>query len=195
MYLPIALFYEANIGNPVVWSTNEYPQLPIRITSQWAEYLDPFLPALNTTVLQIFFALIDELSEFNQKQFAEYFLSLHMANALARFGFNTIFEGNPAIVQVNDSTVQGSNYTDIDGTAWISAKEDFFYLNPEDKDKNWARFQVKSTIKGYAYNTNGFAPKIAISFLLSYCAIAFTHVFYSGITGTNHFPLPSLSLY
>ena len=186
---PSTSIYEANIANPVAWAVGQFPQIPIRMTPQWAEFLNPFVPSINDTVLNFLFSIVEQDdTEFDIKQFAQSMISSLVANALGRVGFNNVFEGNLKTIQVNDASEFGRNYTDVDGTAWIYAKEDFFYLSPEDENKGWAKFQVKSTIKGYAYNTNGFAPKVAISFLLTYCAIALTHTFYSGITGIQFWP-------
>ena len=84
---------------------------------------------------------------------------MHLADALARVGFNNVFKGNPKTIKYPQMSSDPS-WTDINGTAWVYAKEDFFYLDPEDSNKNWAEFTVRSTIKGYAYNTSGFGPKV-----------------------------------
>ena len=47
--------------------------------------------------------------------------------------------------------------------------------------------RVDSTIEGYAYNTRGASPRIAIAFLLTYCAVALAHLLYAGITGNIFF--------
>ena len=190
-------YYQGFVDAPLVWQTGVFPQVPIKITPEWASFLNPIIPGLNGSVFEVLLTDIEHAfaaSTVNTtlNSLTQYLLSLQTANALARVGFDNFFEGIPKTIQVVDPSVPGGNYTDIDGTAWISAKEDFFYLNPEDGDKNWAEFRVTSTIKGYAYNIDGFAPKVAISFLLTYCTVALIHVFYSGVTGTrllHHLPI------
>lgn len=43
--------------------------------------------------------------------------------------------------------------------------------------------KVYSTLLGYAYNTSGAGPKVAVGFLLAYCTLAIAHLSYAGITG------------
>ena len=185
-----ANYYQSSIDSPLPWLGDAFPQKPIKITPEWAEFLNPVIPTVNDTVLNVLFSLVEgvdtggALDEFDVGEFAQVILSLHVANALARVGYSDVFEGNPKTITL-PQTNTNSNWTDVDGTAWVYAKEDFFYLNSEDSNKNWAKFKVKSTIKGYAYNTDGFAPKVAISFLVTYCAIALLHIIYSGVTGKS----------
>ena len=180
-------FYQESIVSPTTWSTDDYPQIPITLTPEWAEFLNPVIPTLNVTVLNILFSIVGTgtINEPNLAVYVRNLLSLHIANALGRVGRGYEFQGIPKLVQLDQIDPQtGSKYMDVDGTAWIYAKDDFFTLDSADEGKNWLQFKVRSTIKGYAYNTTGFAPKVAISFLLTYCVIALTHVLYSGITGT-----------
>ena len=44
---------------------------------------------------------------------------------------------------------------------------------------------VSSTFEGYAYNTRGATPKVAICFLLAYYIVAVIHILYAGITGIS----------
>ena len=160
------------------------------MTPKWAEFLNPVIPTLNDTVLNFLFSLVGNATdvEYSVVSTVQQLLSLQVANALGRVGFSYQFEGNPKLIkieQVNSTLDYSYSNTDIDGTAWIYAKNDFFTLDPADEGKNWAKFRVQSTIKGYAYNTTGFAPKVAISFLLAYCLVAVAHVLYSGVTGKS----------
>ena len=173
-------FYEVQ-QEPIVWDYGLYPSIPITIAPEWAEFLNPVIPTINDTILNTIFAFLEFAAaepEYEIWQFTQEVLSLLTANAIARVSFDREIQGTPKLM----SGPNGSGVY-IDGTAWLSGKQVIFSVDPEESEK-WTKFKVISTIKGYAYNTHGFGPKVAIAFLLMYCAVAFVHIFYSGITGT-----------
>ena len=47
------------------------------------------------------------------------------------------------------------------------------------------KFRVSSTVNGYAYNTHGATPKVAICLLLIYCLVALIHMIYAGVSGIS----------
>ena len=163
---------------PLAWESNVYPSIPITITPEWAEYINPTLHPDDITILDLALPASeyrDEVS--NVWLFTQEILSLLMANAISRVSFDSTFQGNPKELPDLNGTIQ------LDGNAWLFGKQNFFTVDPQDS-KNWTEFTVTSTLKGYAYNTYGFGPKVAIAFLLFYCTIALMHIIYSGISGT-----------
>ena len=167
---------------PLAWVPDVYPSIPITITPEWAEYINPTHYPDNETILnlilQSFYVSNPDARDENDGlwELAQEVLSLLMANAISRVSFNRTLQGLP-------KTVLGPNgIVEIDGTAWFSGKQDIFNVTLEET-RMWTEFTVTSTIKGYAYNTHGFGPNVAIAFLLIYCTVASAHVFYSGISG------------
>ena len=47
------------------------------------------------------------------------------------------------------------------------------------------KFEIKASITGWAYSTEGTASKLALVVMLTYCTIALIHIFYSGISGLS----------
>ena len=108
-----------------------------------------------------------------------------LANGLARIGFERTLQGSPKSVKSADGTSW------IDGNYWLSGKGKMFDVDPI-QGKDWLKFHVKSTLEGYAYNTETVAPRVAIGILTLYCIIAVAHLFYSGISGTRKPPTSHL---
>ena len=165
-----------------------FPQKPVAVTEDWAHYLNPFVPALNATVIDILMSTYlpaAQLSTLDQTNIAEWALAGLLANGLASIGATAKLQGDiKTIVKPDGSSVW-------DGDYWFSGKGDVFIVDPEES-KDWVKFRVFSTIDGYAYNIRGTSPKVAIAFLLAYCIIALSHVVYAGISGK--FPFRSLVL-
>lgn len=157
-----------------------YPSKPVQASQKWAEYLNPFIPALNTTVIDVL--MKDRLpiaSKTSRPEvLAQLILTGLITNGMARTAFTGQLQG---IVTLTKGAVNATEK--LDGNLWLTGKEDFFKVDP-DKSKDWVKLQVDSNIEGYAYNTSGPGPKVAISFLLAYCVLALTHLVYSGISGT-----------
>lgn len=145
----------------------------INITESWADLLNPRLLDTNSTV-------IHELMQLQVFQgysiFASYILGALVTNGLARTGFSSQLQGNLKTVSMSDGSTQ------IDGNYWLSGKGDVFQVNSSEA-KNWTKLQMISTLQGNAYNTAGSPAKIAISILVIYCVVAFSHMFYAGIFG------------
>lgn len=64
-----------------------------------------------------------------------------------------------------------------------------FEVDPA-QSKDWLKFHVNSTLKGYAYNTETAALRIAIVLITLYCIIALAYLLYSGISDTFQLPPP-----
>ena len=163
-----------------------YPEKRLNITPDWADYLNPFLPGLNTTVFNTLMSL-DTYPRAPFFRASDVLIGL-MTNGLARVGFRNTLQGSLKTFR-NPKT----NNTDLDGNYWTSGKGDVFAVDPIES-KEWAKFLVESSLQGYAYNTSGAARKVAIVFLLTYCVFALSHVLYAGFSGTllplfpNHSP-------
>ena len=151
-----------------------YPTLPVTMDEAWAQYLNPFVPSLNTTVIDILMKA--DIGDNDPQTTAMVILSGLVANGMARIGFNGLLQGNVTIATASDGEEE------FDGTLWLENKGNFFTVDPT-LSKDWAKFRVDSTLKGYAYNTHGVSPKVAIAFLFTYCVFALGHLLYAGISG------------
>lgn len=165
-----------------------FPSIPIEIDVTWAEYLNPYVPSANTTVIDILLkqsalngskAGLPEVAAMN-------IVSGLVVNGLARSGFTSELQGKLKLTEVNADLAylenNGSSHTVPDGNIWLTGKNDIFTVDPEES-KDWVKLRVDSTVQGYAYNMDGPAPKTAIAFVLTYCCLALGHILYSGISG------------
>lgn len=158
-----------------------FPNKPIIVTEAWANYLNPFVPALNTTVIDALMSTwkpAGDLDPIAQMAIADYALAGLLANGLATIGATSTLQGNLKMIVKPDGS------SEFDGNYWFSGKGDMFIVDPEES-KDWVKLRVDSTMNGYAYNIRGASPKVAISFLLVYCVIALSHVLYAGISGKS----------
>ena len=163
------------------YSLSFFPKKPIIVTEAWANYLNPFVPALDTTVIDALMSTYKPTGEQDSLQqiaTAKLALSGLLANGLASIGATGTLQGKIKNVTGPDGL------SEIDAKYWFSGKGDMFIVDPEES-KDWVKLRVDSTMNGYAYNIHGASPKVAISFLLVYCIIALGHVLYAGISGKN----------
>lgn len=168
-------YYQANADRSLYYSPPGYPSKLIEMDEDWLNYLNPSVPTLNTSVIN--FLLKEAAKSVIPAEVAtQYVVGGLLANGLARVGYNSQLQGNVKLAQ--DEIGQ----TVPDSTFWVSGKGDIFTVDPQES-KDWVRLRVDSTMQGYAYNTTGPSPKIAIAFLLTYCVLALAHCFYSGISG------------
>ena len=178
--------YRNTIDTAAFFLIPEYPQETIHIQKEWAEYLNPRISNMNTTVIDY---LMKVLTGNKPAQYpdilAQYALGALLTNGLARVGADYQFQGDPRLTQ-------GPNGVPVlDGTFWLSGKSDFFTVNQQEAEsRNWTKLRVDSTIQGYAYNTRGSGAKTAIFFLLTYCAMALAYTVYAGLSGTSRVHLP-----
>ena len=158
-----------------------FPENAIVVTEDWANYLNPFLPALNTTVIDTLMSTsksAGELTPLQQTTTAKWALAGLLANGLASIGASGALQGDIK------TAVEPDGSREVDGNYWFSGKGDMFIVDPEES-KDWVKLRVDSTVEGYAYNIRDASPKVAISFLLAYCIFALSHVLYAGITGKS----------
>ena len=153
-----------------------FPQRPITVTEDWAQYLNPSVSDSNTTVFHRLMAahLLIPGIEISSR----IILASLLANGLARIGSTSQLQGTVKTV------IQSDGNEGLDGDYWFSGKGDAFVVDPVES-KDWIKLRVYSTFEGFAYNTTGAASKVAICFLLAYCVSALAHIFYAGITGIS----------
>ena len=167
-----------------------FPGKPIIVTEAWADYLNPFVPALNTTVIDALMSTamsVRDLDSTSQTLLAKNALTALLANGLASIGANGRLQGNMRTVVEPDGPDQ------MDGSYWFSGKGDVFIVDPEES-KDWVKLRVDSTMNGYAYNIRGASPKVAIAFLLVYSIIALSHVVYAGVSGKASVSPPGIEV-
>ena len=150
-----------------------YPKQPMKITENWAKYLDPLIGDFNSTLINVLFQ--KQLFSCSPHTTAETVLAGLIVNGLSQTGAGSRLQGSVRTVGPNG---EGG----LDGNYWLSGKGKLFDVNPEES-VNWTKFHVESTLEGYAYNTINTPPKIAIAILSIYCLLALAHVFYASITG------------
>ena len=170
-----------NANNFAYWNYTQFPQRPINVTQEWAQYLNPIVRSVNRSVFDL---IMQESVPFAAPQAsdsasnsAKLVLVGLIANGLARIGFESKLQGSPKSVK----SIDGISW--IDGNYWLSGKGNMFEEDPTES-RDWLKFHVNSTLEGYAYNTETVAPRVAIAVMALYCIIALAHLFYSGISGT-----------
>lgn len=153
-----------------------FPQRKVTVSEEWAEYLNPSIIGLNTTVFN--HLMTSGSTVLDDAQTASIILSSLLANGLSNIGSDTHLQGDLKEIVNADGSVG------IDGAYWFSGKGNVITVDPVES-KDWVKFHVDSTIEGYAYNIRGASPRVAICFLLLYCIVALTHTFYSIISGVS----------
>lgn len=156
-----------------------FPQQPIFVTEAWANYLNPFVSASNTTVIDILMSPYSPDSDQDPEELvstAEDALILLLANDLFTIGAKGTLQGEIK------TSIGPDGDEKIDGGYWYSGKGDMFIVDSEES-KNWAKLRVDFTINGYAYNIRSASSKVAISFLIAYCVLALSHILYAAISG------------
>jgi hypothetical protein len=184
--------FQTTEDQDVYFNQPGYPSLPIEIDIVGAEYLNPYVPSVNTTVIYSllrYFRL--NRPEMKSLENALMFISTGLVtNGLARSSFTSELQGNIKLTKIKTDTAGGASDRNQsskevpDANSWILGGSGIFTVSPEES-KNWVKLRVDSTIQGYAYNIDGAAPKIAILFLLVYSCLALGHCFYGGISGTS----------
>ena len=153
-----------------------FPQRPVLVTEDWARYLNPSIEHLNTTIINVLMGLNWTTDGTHE---AQTILAGLVANGLARIGSASQLQGTVK------PGIQHDQFVGFDGDYWFAGKgNNVFQVDPQ-QSKDWIKLRISSTIKGYAYNTQGTTTKIAIGLLLAYCIIAITHIIYAGISGIS----------
>ena len=153
-----------------------FPQHTVTVTEEWAAYLNPSLPSMNTTLFH--HLMTSNITSIRNSTSVAIILAGLLANGLSGIGSTSKLQGTIKTVTEPDGS------SGIDGNYWFSGKGNVFEVDA-DESKDWVKLRVSSVFQGYAYNTRGVIPKFAICILLLYCAFAITHTFYAGITGIS----------
>ena len=154
-----------------------FPERPIKITEDWARYLNPSIDLLDTTVFNSIMG-VPEVLGLRQIQI-ELTLAQMVANGLSRIGSKSQLQGTVKQVVEHDKSIG------LDGNYWFAGKgNNVFQVDPVDS-KDWVKFRVSTTIEEYSYNTQGTTIRLAIGVLLVYCFVAIAHIIYAGISGIS----------
>ena len=153
-----------------------YPQSTVNVTEEWAAYLNPSIPSLNTTLFHHLMA--SNNTSIRTVNTVKTILSSLLAVGLSSLGSTSTLQGT--IKQVT----QPDGSSSIDGDYWFSGKGSIYEVDPSDS-KDWVKFHVSSVFQGYAYSARGAIPKLAICLLMIYCAFAIAHILYAGISGIS----------
>ncbi len=157
-----------------------FPQRPTIVTEEWARYLNPSIKYLNTTVFHTLMALDPGSGSIaHQLANAELILAEMVANGLSRIGSTSQLQGTVKQVTEPDRSLG------LDGNYWFAGKGNNVFQVDPDESKDWVKFHVSTTVNGYAYNTHGATPKVAICILLIYGLVALIHIIYAGVSGIS----------
>lgn len=165
-----------------VYQHPSLPQQSINISRSWAEYLDPSIQGLNTSL----FNLLSKERPFYADVGTDLYMSTSIlviltVNGLARTGLGGTLQGDVKSIELNGG--DGG----LDGNYWLSGKGDVFDNVDPSQSRDWVTFRVYSNLQGYAYNTLTTPPRIAIAILTAYCLLVVGHTLYTGITGELSF--------
>ena len=150
-----------------------FPERSVTVTKDWADFLNPSIDHLNTTIFNSLMGIDTGMRPNHQ---AELILAEMMANGLARIGSTSQLQGTVKQVAEPDQSIG------LDGNYWFAGKgNNVFQVDPgESATKDWIKFRVSTTVNGYAYNTHGTITRLAISLLLIYCLVTIAHFIYAG---------------
>ncbi|KAL8682702.1 MAG: hypothetical protein Q9186_001298 [Xanthomendoza sp. 1 TL-2023] len=179
--LPHAKDYSRRIAESVLtFDFPLFPQRKIDITADWAEYLNPRIPSLNTTVINAL--MRTNLKDQIDSTSANMILAGLLANGLSRTGFTSQLQG-----EIRTAFNPEINASIPDGNYWLSGNKDVFTVDPV-ASKDWVQLRVDSSVEGYGFGLDGIAPKLTAAVLLLYCALVMVHVVYtltSGVSSTS----------
>ena len=167
---------EAVAANQLSFYPPLFPENLITVTEDSAQYLNPTVSDSNTTVFHRL--MTSHLLRPDIAISARIILAGLLANGLAGISPTSQLQGTLK------TAVQPDGSEGLDGNNWFSGKGDAFVIDPV-QSQNWVKLRVYTTFEGFAYNTRGTTPKVAICFLLTYCTFALTHILYAGITGIS----------
>ncbi|KAL8856121.1 MAG: hypothetical protein Q9178_007246 [Gyalolechia marmorata] len=176
--LPQADDYSKRIADSVItFELPLFPQRKINISSDWAQYLNPQIPTLNTTIFNSLMSV--KLVDHDDTTSANIILAGLLANGLARTGFNSQLQG-----KIRTAFHPTLNASIPDGDYWFSGRGDMFTIDPSaNNNKDWIKLRVDSSVEGYGFGLQGIAPKLTVVVLLIYCALVVGHYHGDGGAG------------
>jgi hypothetical protein len=183
-------------GQPAGWPGQglcNYSQPSISVTSEWAQYLNPYIQSSNKTV---FDTLLDSIavqpSEWTDDSgFAEglmeSILTTMITSGLSRTASSATIQGQLKYCPNNDcDEVCGLWCLDM----MPSSNQEFGYggdiynLSGIDTSK-LSKFTVQVDVNGYAYNSRGATMILSCTILILYCLLASIHVTFVLVKRTN----------
>ncbi|MCJ1269283.1 hypothetical protein MMC22_009174 [Lobaria immixta] len=146
---PYANRFQSFTDQLVLFEPPSFPSIPVEIDVEWAQYLNPYVPSANTTVIDF---LLRYLAKNGSKSslpeiVTAGILSSLVTNGLARSSFTSELQGNIRLAK--DKTHTGNltgNSLDLqgeipDGSIWFSGKSDMFTVDQEES-KDWVKLQL-----------------------------------------------------
>jgi len=155
----------------------DYPLTPTRVTAEWANYLNPLVVELNTTVINILCSA-DHVCQLDLT------LALMITNGLALTGGSRGLERNISWATIGDTY-------GADGRKWFRG-EDIFTVDPVGSE-HWAKLEVNTQVVGLVYATRGLPIKLAIVILAMYIVVASVHFIYTCVSGFSSTSWHSIS--
>ena len=165
---------------------------PIRLSTQWAEYLNPVVTTLNQTNETVFSTLASTAGLWKSRTPAnsdwspiiiENILSSLVANGIGRASYNMTMIGDIKEDFV-DQILPKKKRLGVGGEAFSIS---------EDDARNATKFVMNAEIEGYAYSPKGKTQAAAMIVLSIYVLIVMCHIGYSTWTGwySNSWGSPS----
>lgn len=173
-------------GRPTSWPDTGAcisSAFPIKATSEWAQYLNPYLQSLNRT---LFHTIVDRLGlqafpwtePSTVQALTESILTTMITSGLARTASSATIQG-----QLKDCP---DNNCDESCGAWCldmmpKPKQEFGYggdiynLSGIPDPSKLAKFTVQVEVNGYAYSSNGATMILSCAVLLAYCVLVGIH--------------------
>ena len=177
--LPQANDYSARVADSVLtFKLPLFPQRPVNISESWAQYLNPQIPILNTSVINAL--MTRKLAHKPDATSANIILAGLVANGLSRTGFDSQLQG-----KLRTAFNAKVNTTIPDGDYWLAGKRDMFKLDPTTSNKDWIKLRVDSSVEGYAFSLDGLAAKLTASVLVIYCTLVVAHFIYAAVSGIS----------
>jgi hypothetical protein len=168
----------------------EYRQ--IKLSAQWAEYLNPLVATFNQTNETVFSTLASTAGIWKSTTLAnwdwspilvENILSSLVANGIGRASYNMTMIGDLKDDYV-DQILPKNKRLGVGGEAFSIS---------EDEARNAMQLVMKAEIEGYAYSINGKTQVAAMTVLSIYVLVVICHIGYSVWTGwySNSWGSPS----
>lgn len=177
----------------------------VEISPSWAEYLNPVIDDLGTRVfgsLSSFFNgdQTQDLAEMDPADQAtadydlsyayERILAALVTNGLANVYIDSNLQGN-----LVDAALCAVNIQDkpCDWSKLYSSDPAYFETPSEARSLDWSERQVKHSVQGFAYSSEGIIIKAYIVVLLIYAAVVLLYSLYSLVEGHTASPWRSVS--